>query len=260
VGADHTAALLSAQVEQDGEATLLVDIGTNTEISLAHRGRILSCSTASGPAFEGAHIRDGMRAAPGAIERVHIVDGRVTLGTVGGTPPVGICGTGILSAIAELRAAGLVDRRGSLSSALPGGSRPTEFVLCPAEKSGHGRAVTLTRRDIGEIQLAKGAIRTGIDVLLEAANLKAEDVRRWVIAGAFGTYLDLKSALSIGMFPPAPLERFEQVGNAAGMGARQMLLSRRSREEAQRLAEGVEYIELTTYRKFTEKFAESMAL
>jgi uncharacterized 2Fe-2S/4Fe-4S cluster protein (DUF4445 family) len=260
VGADHTAALLAAHMEQGGGPTVLVDIGTNTEISLAHAGRILSCSTASGPAFEGAHIHDGMRAAPGAIERVRILDGQVTLSTVGGALPVGICGTGILSAIAEMRAAGLVDHRGAMLSLTPGAARPTEFVLCPAGESGHGRAVVVTRRDISEIQLAKGAIRTGIDVLLERAEVKAQEVQRWVIAGAFGTYLDLQSAMRIGMFPQVPLERFEQVGNAAGMGARQMLLSRRSRAEAERLAEKVEYIELTTYRKFTEKFADSMAL
>jgi len=260
VGGDHTAALLAAQVERGGEAMVLVDIGTNTEISLAYRGRILSCSTASGPAFEGAHIHDGMRAAPGAIERVRIIDGKVSLGTVGGVPPVGICGTGILSAIAEMHAAGLVDQRGALVSALPGGKRPAEFVLCPAGESGHGREVVVTRRDISEIQLAKGAIRTGIEILLERADLKPAEIQRWVIAGAFGTYLDLRSALNIGMFPQVPLERFEQVGNAAGMGARQMLLSRKSREEAERLAERVNYIELTTCRSFTEKFAQAMSL
>lgn len=261
VGADHTAALLSTRLRKNGDARVLVDIGTNTEISLAVGERLYTCSTASGPAFEGAHIRDGMRAAPGAIERVSLERERVAVTTIDGRAPVGICGTGILSAIAQLLEAGKIDRSGRLHRDATGVrlvDGKAAFVLTPAAESGHGRDILITRKDINEIQLAKGAIRTGIEVLLKEAGLGANQVVEWIIAGAFGTYLDIPSALRIGMFPDLPVERFHQVGNAAGAGAKQMLISRRKREEAQRLVQGVDYIELTVYPDFSRRFVEAM--
>jgi len=261
VGADHTAALLTVQAYAGDRRLVLVDIGTNTEISLVTSHGIFSCSTASGPAFEGAHIRDGMRAAPGAIERVRITGEEVRVNTVGGQPPVGICGTGILKAIAEMLEVGVLDRRGNLRKddrrvrVVDG--KPA-FVLVPAAQSGNGREIVITRKDVNEIQLAKGAIRTGIEVLLNEAGVGAGAVDEWIVAGAFGTYLDLGSAQRTGLFPTQPLERFRQVGNAAGMGAKQMLISRHKREEASRLARQVQYIELTVYPNFTEKFLEAM--
>lgn len=265
VGADHTSALLTtlAMIEAN-EKVVLVDIGTNTEISLITPQRIYSCSTASGPAFEGAHIRDGMRAAPGAIENVHWRDGRVEVVTVGGQPPVGICGTGILKAISELRRAGVIDRRGALIKSAPGvrmENDKAEFLLVPENLTGHGRDIVITRRDVNEIQLAKGAIRAGIEICLEVAGLSAQAIEEWIIAGAFGTYLDVNSALTIGMFPSqASKERFRQVGNAAGMGAKRMLLSRQQRLLAQNVVHRVEYIELTVYPDFTQKFVQAMYL
>ncbi len=261
VGADHTAALLSSRVYQDGTPQVLVDIGTNTEISLVHAGKIHSCSTASGPAFEGAHIRDGMRAAPGAIDSLHITQESVLVTTIEAAKPVGICGTGILKAISEMLDAGLLDERGSLNrndTRVRTIGRKTEFPLVSAGQSGHGREIAVTRKDVNEIQLAKGAIRSGIDILLAEAGLDASQVQHWVIAGAFGTYLDLGSAVRIGMFPDVPLERFSQVGNAAGMGAKQMLLSQHLRTEASQVARSVNYIELTAYPAFTDIFLKNM--
>ncbi len=261
VGADHTAALLSARMRKNGDAKVLVDIGTNTEISLAVGERLYTCSTASGPAFEGAHIRDGMRAAPGAIERVNLEGGKVVVTTIDGRAPVGICGTGILSAVAQMLDTGIIDRRGSLRRNAEGVrlvDGRAAFVLVTTAASGHGRDILITRRDINEIQLAKGAIRAGIEVLLEEAGLDAEQVAEWIIAGAFGTYLDIPSALRIGMFPNLPVERFHQVGNAAGVGAKQMLISCRKRQEAQSLVEGVDYIELTIYPGFNRRFVDAM--
>ncbi len=265
VGADHTSALLATLAMSKAEKTrVLVDIGTNTEISLITRERVYSCSTASGPAFEGAHIRDGMRAAPGAIENVHLRDGRVEVITVGGKPPVGICGTGILKTISELRQAGIIDRRGTLKRDSPGvrlENDRAEFLLVAAALTGHGRDIVVTRRDVNEIQLAKGAIRAGIEVCLEVAGLTAQEVEEWIIAGAFGTYLDVNSALVIGMFPPqVPKERFRQVGNAAGMGAKRMLLSRQQRLLSNEIVQRVEYIELTVYPNFTQRFVQAMYL
>lgn len=149
-----------------------LDIGTNTEVVLAHRGRLTSCSTASGPAFEGAHIRHGMRAMSGAIERVHLVDGRVEVETIDGAPPVGLCGSGVLDVVGELCRAGLVDRRGRLrlGAAVRAGDGGPEFLLVSAAASAHGHDITLTQQDIGQIQLAKGAILAGMELLLERAD------------------------------------------------------------------------------------------
>jgi uncharacterized 2Fe-2S/4Fe-4S cluster protein (DUF4445 family) len=262
VGGDHTAALLATR-SFPGRVRVLVDIGTNTEISLVAGDEIYTCSTASGPAFEGAHIHDGMRAAPGAIEKVRLADGRARWATIGGLAPVGICGSGILQAVAELRAAGLIDTRGALRKDAPDmriADGKAEYLLVPAAQTGHGRDVVITRRDVNEIQLAKGAIRAGIELMLKHGNVAAEDVQEWVIAGAFGTYLDIASAVRLGMFPDAPLERFHQVGNAAGMGAKQMLLSVAERREASRLAQRANYVELTVEPGFTDEFMKAIYL
>jgi uncharacterized 2Fe-2S/4Fe-4S cluster protein (DUF4445 family) len=260
VGADHTAALLASGAYNSVRSMVLVDIGTNTEISLVLQGKISSCSTASGPAFEGAHIHDGMRAAPGAIERIRIHQGTIQVDTIGNVPPVGLCGTGILNAIAEMLEHSVLDRRGVLrqDKGAKWFNSKGEFVLVPADRSAHGREIVVTRRDIHEIQLAKGAIRAGIEILLMEAGIPALRVDQWIIAGAFGTYLDLKSAIRTGMFPAVPLESFRQVGNAAGMGAKKMLLSRQKRTEAELMARQVKYIELTSLANFTPKFMEEL--
>lgn len=262
VGADHVSALVASRSYIDQNHTsLLVDIGTNTEISLIHNGRVLSCSCASGPAFEGAHIKDGMRAAPGAIERVHISRDEIRPVTIGAQAPVGICGSGILNAVAEMLASEVIDMRGVLSQKdgrVRQANARAEFLLVPSEKTGHGRDIVVTRRDINEIQLAKGAIRGGLEILLKEAGIRPDEVDDYIIAGAFGTHLDLKSALRVGMFPCLPYERFHQVGNAAGVGARQMLLSRAVRREAERIVSGVEYVELTTYPRFHDVYVECM--
>lgn len=266
VGADHVSALLATQSYAAERTALLVDIGTNTEISLTYQGQVYSCSCASGPAFEGAHIHDGMRAAPGAIDRVKLNGGQVDLTTIGNVPPVGICGSGILNAVAEMLDAGIIDPRGVLRAA-PGSPHETrirpsgrqmEFVLVPAEASGAGREIIVTRKDVNEIQLAKGAIRAGIEILLREAGIAAEAIEDFIIAGAFGTYLDLGSALRVGMFPTIPLDRYHQVGNAAGVGAKEMLISQEKRAEAARLIDGVRYIELTTHGDFTPTFVDAM--
>jgi uncharacterized 2Fe-2S/4Fe-4S cluster protein (DUF4445 family) len=263
VGADHTAVLLAADGWQMQHTAIIIDIGTNTEITLLHAGRRLSCSCASGPAFEGAHIRDGMRAAPGAIERVQLVEGRIQLQIIGGGAPVGVCGSGILDVVALMVDHGLVDRRGAFNPDHPlihneNGSRA--FILAPAATTAHGRDVTITRRDVSEIQLAKAAIRAGIDILLDEAGIAAEMVEDFVIAGAFGSYINLDSALRIGMFPALPPERFRQIGNAAGTGARRLLTSRVLRARAAELVQQIEYIELTTHAGFQTIFMNRMAL
>ncbi len=221
----------------------------------------MSCSCASGPAFEGAHIQDGMRAAPGAIERIQIVDGEIRYQTVDGQPPIGICGSGILDAVAEMLDDQAVDRRGAMRdehervAAVEG---KKSFLLVHKSASGHQRDITLLPKDIYEIQLAKSAIRAGIDVLLDQVGLHYEAIDSFIIAGAFGTYLDLRSAIRVGMFPPLPLERFRQVGNAAGIGAKQMLISSERRRRANAIAQRVEYIELATHPLFFRVFMDAL--
>jgi uncharacterized 2Fe-2S/4Fe-4S cluster protein (DUF4445 family) len=269
VGADHVAMILAAGIHEAEDVTVGLDIGTNTEIVLSAGGRLLSCSCASGPAFEGAHIRDGMRAAPGAVERVHLFDAadgarRVDYQTIDDAPASGICGSGILDGVAELLRSGVLQASGAMRE----GSHPRvrvteegpEFLLVPAGERGALRDVAITRKDVNEIQLAKAAIRAGIEVLLMEAELEQQDVERVVVAGAFGTYLDVGSALAIGMFPPLPRRRFEQIGNAAGMGAKMSLLSGRHRESAGTLAGSIEYVELAADPRFTEAYTSALML
>jgi uncharacterized 2Fe-2S/4Fe-4S cluster protein (DUF4445 family) len=270
VGADHVAMLLASVVEEgeggglrlrnDSRVIVALDIGTNTEISLLHAGRILTCSCASGPAFEGAHIHDGMRAAPGAIERVRFAEGQVQTFTIGGRQPVGLCGSGILDAVAGLLEQGAIERRGNFvrDHALVriANENRGHVVIVPAERAGHGHEIIVNRQDVNEIQLAKGAIRAGIEVLLAEAGLVADQIEEFIIAGAFGTYLDIDSAVRVGMFPALPTGRYHQVGNAAGAGARQMLVSVQRRRLAAELVRRVEYIELTVHPRFTDTFVQ----
>ena len=261
VGADHVSMLLATGVWKERRTVIALDIGTNTEITLAHEGRLRSCSCASGPAFEGAHIVDGMRAAPGAIERVQILGSDVRVFAIGNVPPVGLCGSGILDAAAQMLEAKVIDARGvfaELPSRIFEREGEKAFVLVPAKNSGNGRDVVVTRRDISEIQLAKGAIRAGMEVLLQEAGIAAGDLDEIVVAGAFGTYLDVRSAIRVGMFPGLPQARFRQVGNAAGMGAKQMLVSRDQRRAADEIVRRVEYVELTTHPSFVDKFMQCL--
>jgi uncharacterized 2Fe-2S/4Fe-4S cluster protein (DUF4445 family) len=264
VGADHVAMLLGSGMLEHGGIVLGMDIGTNTEISLIAHGKHYACSTASGPAFEGAHIRHGMRAAPGAIEKVVIHDGQVLLQTIDNQPAVGLCGSGILDVVAQLHRAGWLNERGGLDLSRGGGrirqgERGAEFVVASAQENG-GREITFSRSDVNEIQLAKGAMRTGANILLQKAGVSEQEIDAIFIAGAFGTYLDVQSGIDIGMFPCLPKERFQQVGNAAGSGARMALLSTEKRREVVAIARRVQYVELTTEKSFPSLFAKALML
>jgi uncharacterized 2Fe-2S/4Fe-4S cluster protein (DUF4445 family) len=178
VGADHAAVILSTELWKTGKTILAIDVGTNTEISLVSNGSLLSCSCASGPAFEGAHITNGMRAAPGAIERVQIIDGEIKTFTIDDALPVGICGSGILDVVAEMKAANLMDEKGALIEGKlnirKGKKKNLEFLLVPREFTGHERDISVSRTDVNEIQLAKAAIRAGQEILLAKAGIAAE--------------------------------------------------------------------------------------
>lgn len=264
VGADHVAMLLGSQMLENKGVVLGLDIGTNTEISLIAHGKHYACSTASGPAFEGAHIQYGMRAAPGAIEKVFIQNNQVKYQTIDNLAPIGLCGSGILDLVAQLLKEGVINARGSF---VKGSSNPRvrkgqkgyEYVLVEAGENA-GKEISFNRKDISEIQLVKGSIRAGIEILLEKAGVPESDIDQVMIAGAFGTYLDVKSGIEIGMFPNLDLEKFVQVGNAAGTGAKMALLSRKVRSEAVQIAKHVQYVELTTEPGFTDTFARCLSL
>jgi uncharacterized 2Fe-2S/4Fe-4S cluster protein (DUF4445 family) len=266
VGADHVAMVLAADLDRADRVAVGLDIGTNTEIALCKPGApgsppLTSASCASGPAFEGAHIHDGMRAADGAIEGIRLTPDGAELRVVGNTRPVGICGSGIVDAIAELRRTGRVNERGRLRADAPGvrrGRDGLEFLLAPAADTGNGTDIVVTQGDVDEIQLAKGAIAAGVRVVLQATGTDPDSVEEVIVAGAFGTYLNLDSALDIGLLPRLPLARYRQVGNAAGAGAKATLLSVTERDRARRIAEHDNYVELTTFPGFQRQFARSM--
>jgi uncharacterized 2Fe-2S/4Fe-4S cluster protein (DUF4445 family) len=263
VGADHVAMVLASDLDQSDKVTLGLDIGTNTEISLRLPGEsyLTAVSCASGPAFEGAHIRDGMRAASGAIEKVRLNAKSVELTTIDNEPAVGLCGSGILDTVAELYRTGRLDRSGRFQRErldVRLGDQGAEFLLVPANRSGGGRDIVITQKDVNEIQLAKGAIHAGLKILLEATGTPPEAVQEVIVAGAFGSYLNIQNAINMGLFPRLPNAQYRQVGNAAALGAKWILISRQARLRAQQIARQTHYLELTTYPKFSRQFALAM--
>ncbi|MFZ5818187.1 MAG: ASKHA domain-containing protein [Bacillota bacterium] len=254
VGADAVAAGLAGGIDQGEETVLVVDIGTNGEMLLRHRGRVYACSAPAGPAFEGGEISQGMRAGPGAIEAVHFDGRELQVGVIKGAPARGICGSGLLDAVAALLDAGLLDWMGRIRPegpaahrAAPGGSA---VALAPG--------VSLTQKDIRALQLAKGAIRSGIDLLMQVAGIGPEELDAILLAGAFGNYLRRESAIRIGLLPPVAPERVRPIGNAAAAGAKLALLSKEGRARAEALAREAHWIDLATHPDFEEIFMEAL--
>jgi uncharacterized 2Fe-2S/4Fe-4S cluster protein (DUF4445 family) len=264
VGADVVGDLVATQFYHGKEVTLLIDIGTNGELILGNESLgLTACSVAAGPAFEGSHIGFGMSASPGAIEHVRIDPAScdVQYETIGGSPPKGVCGSGILDAVAEMLQAGIILPNGKIEMSIPSrrlrqGQEWIEFVLEWAENTALGKDIALTQKDVREVQLAKAAFRAGVRILMQHMGVK--QVERVVLAGAFGSYLDPKSALAIGMLPPCDPERIISVGNAAGTGARMALLSKSQRAEAANVALRVNYLELTVQPNFGAIFLDEL--
>jgi len=262
VGADTVGMILALDLEREPEITLSIDIGTNGEIVLSKAGELLTTSTAAGPAFEGAQISCGMRALEGAVTGFRILpDGGLDLAVVGGGRPKGLCGSGLISGIAELLEAGLLEASGRLL--------PPEEVARPElaarlfreEKMLAFRLsdrVFITQRDIRELQLAKGAIRTGIDLLLDAAGVSPESLARIRLAGNFGSGLDIRKTMRLGLIPELPVEKVDVVGNAALRGAALALVSREYRDRAARIHRRCKFLELAARPDFQVRFASSM--
>ncbi len=272
VGGDTVGGILAVGLSDADGPSLLVDIGTNGEIVVQAGGRLMAASTAAGPAFEGARISCGMRGSSGAIEKV-VVGDHLRINVIGNIPPLGLCGSGLIDAAAELLRHGILTPHGRLQmpDELPAGVNPdlarrvtvaegrASFVLASAEETGHHRPITLTQRDLRELQLATGAIRAGITILLRRAGLEPGDLQRVLIGGGFGNFIRRSNAQRIGLLPHAiEHRRIRYMGNTSLAGARLTALSRRMRQEAEDLARRAEHIDLSTDAEFQQAFADAM--
>ena len=269
VGADLVAGLLATGLAQNEGVRLLVDVGTNGEIILGSASRTVATAAPAGPAFEGAQIQDGMRASTGAIEAVTINPEGLELQVIGDVPPIGLCGSGLLDVVAQLRLSGLMLPSGRFVKAeeatelvspelarriITDEEGRRSFVLAWPEESGSGKSIVLTQRDVRELQFAKGSIAGGIDVVMQELGVDADELVEIFLAGSFGSYINPQSARIIGLVPPVPVERIEAVGNAAGEGAKIALLSFRERQVARSLPQIVEYHELSGRGDFNDSF------
>jgi uncharacterized 2Fe-2S/4Fe-4S cluster protein (DUF4445 family) len=264
VGADNMGVIVATQPHRQDKILLIIDIGTNGEIVLGNKHKLLSTSCATGPAFEGAQIKFGMRAAPGAIERVRIEPGswEVDYEVIGDGKARGICGSGIIEAVAEMFKTGIIRKNGNFNPGVDSdrlrknGKGQYEYVLAWAQDTAINRDIAVTLGDIRAIQLAKGALYTGCKILMKRYGV--ESVDRVILAGAFGNYIDKEASMLIGMFPDCDLEKVVAVGNAAGDGARAALLNRDLRREAEEVARKIEYVELTVDKEFQKEFMMAM--
>lgn len=262
VGADIVADVVATGLAREDRLRLLVDVGTNGEIALGSADRVVATAAPAGPAFEGGQIVHGMRASEGAIEGV-VLDDDVHLQVIGGdVEPRGICGSGLVDVVAQLRLSGLLRENGILLSRDEAAGHPLAGRL--VEREGiRAFALTddvlLTQLDIRELQSAKGAIATGIEVAMDALGLRPEDLEEVMLAGSFGTYINPESARVIGLVPPVPVERIKAVGNTASEGAKMALMSFREREIAFELPRFIEYIELSGAADFNDRFIRNLA-
>ena len=269
IGSDTVGVVLATGLHKSKIPRIALDIGTNGEIVLSDGKRMVACSCAAGPAFEGAHIQYGMRGCSGAIDQVDFKEGELVYHVIDQAPPQGICGSGLVDALSGLLGAGLITVDGRLLTRKVAAGSPyagrlseephTQFLLTEEDPPPGGRSVVITQKDIREVQLAKGAMLAGVRILLDHLGLKTEDVQEVYLAGAFGNYVRARSALRIGLLPAFPKAVIRQVGNAAGSGAKMALLSRRAFEEARRIAERIEYVDLARVPDFQHQFVKGMA-
>ena len=264
VGADTVGVIMATGLDRAAGVKMAIDIGTNGEVVLGYKDRILACSTAAGPAFEGARITHGMRAAAGAIEKVIINQHELSYEVIDGVEPQGLCGSGLLDLVAEMRKTGLIDETGRILKANEVSSnvgpeilkrlKGDTFLIAEAK----GRRIEINQRDIRQFQLAKGAIRTGIEILKKKLGVKDDDISEVYLAGAFGNYIHPENARLIGLIPKISRERIRFVGNAASEGARMALISQEEKERAEEISRKVEHVELSLDPAFSEEFSKAM--
>lgn len=272
VGADTVGASLAVEMDKKDELTLLIDIGTNGEMVLGDSNRLIACSTAAGPAFEGAVITYGMRGAESAIDHVTLKDGKLDYSVIGNVKPRGICGSGIIDLVSELVRTGLVDSGGRL---LMGDEISSEegalyaehievidgrrcIVLADEKNSGSGEKIIFTQKDIREVQLAKGAMAAGIQMMARKLGADVNDIKSIMIAGAFGSYMSPKSACGIALIPPKLENKVNAVGNAAGQGSIFAAMSRAEYGRAYDISKKIEYLELAADPEFQDVFVDNL--
>jgi len=271
VGSDTVGVILASGMMHSEEPRIAIDIGTNGEVVVGNRNRLIACSCAAGPAFEGARIRYGMRATEGAISKV-VLNEEVEVSVIGGGRATGMCGSGLIDAVAELLRVGVIGESGriaephTLPGTLPEGIRKAvvscdgqpAVVLVAAHRSKMGEAILLTQRDVREVQLAKGAIWAGIQVVSSEFGLNPREVSQVLLAGGFGNFIRRSNAKRIGLLPDLPTSRIEFIGNAAAVGARMALKCRGCRAEAEMISRTTEYVELANRPDFQALFMDAM--
>ncbi|MBU1428761.1 DUF4445 domain-containing protein [bacterium] len=272
VGADIAAGILATCMWKKEKNILFLDLGTNGEIVLSARGKLWACSTAAGPAFEGARISSGMRAAEGAIDKVKMDHKSFAYSVIKEDKVKGICGSGLIDLIAEMLRLGLINKSGRLTDRegcnaelgeeirkrIIKGQKGNKFLLVEGKETENGDPVFLTQKDIREVQLAKAAIFAGIKILLKEVNILPEDIQEILLAGAFGNFIDKESARRIGLIPYLSLKKIKSVGNTAGRGAEIALLSEKMKEVCRDTAREVQYIELSSRSDFQDEFMDAM--
>lgn len=270
VGADTVAAITAVDQDTSNKMTLLLDLGTNGELAIGNRNNIVVSSTAAGPAFEGGELSCGMRAGDGAIDDVTVSD-NVYITTINNAKPKGIAGSGVIKAIAQLLKAGVINPSGRFNDVAEMAELPPQiverlqeknrekiFILASAEDCETGADVYLSQGDIRKIQLVKSSIYTGAEILMEKIGIQTDEVDQVLIAGAFGNYIDLESAVTIGLIPQADLSRVHPVGNAAGTGAVKALLSQKHLERCYSVAKNAGFVELANHPQFQDKFVSNL--
>jgi uncharacterized 2Fe-2S/4Fe-4S cluster protein (DUF4445 family) len=267
VGADITAGVLSSGVYLYEEVVLFLDVGTNGEMVLGNRDWMVTCACSAGPAFEGAGVVDGMRATEGAIEEVWVNNETYepTYRVIGGGKPRGICGSGLISLLAEMFLTGVLDKAGNVNVDLKTrrvreGDHGGEYVIAWGAETEHGKDIVITHVDIDNLLRAKAAIYAGFTILADQVGVPLESVAKMLIGGSFGKYINVEKAVQIGLLPDMPWERFEFLGNTAIRGSYYALLSQQSRERVADIAKRMTYIELSADNTFYEAFMSAMFL
>ena len=267
VGGDIVAGVLASGIYRSPQLSMLFDVGTNGEIVIGNGEWLMCCSASAGPAFEGGEVKFGMRATHGAIEKVKVLDGGESVETVviAGEKPRGICGSGLIDVISELRRAGVVDRAAKFAdpdycSRLRVNDDGSEFVLAFADDTAIGRDIVITQADINNLVRSKAAVYAGASVLIKSMDLSFDDIEQMFIAGGFGNYLDLPAAVAIGLLPDIPLEKVKFIGNSSLSGAKLALLSREALDEVERIAQKMTYIDLSSNNQFMDEYSSALFL
>ncbi len=266
-GGDLIAGILASGMHRSQEISMLVDVGTNAEVVLGNQDWLVACAGAAGPALEGGILSCGMRAREGAIERVKIdpVNLDVKYQTIGNAPPRGLCGSGIIDLLAAMFEAGLVDQTGKLvlqwdRKRIVERDRELIYIVAAPDQSAHGQPVYISQSDIKNLIRSKGAMYTILNVVIQSIGIDFDDIEHFYVAGAFGSYIDPQRAVTIGMLPDIPLDRFKGLGNAAGDGAVQLLLRKGAMKEVEEICDRITYLEMNVRKDFMNQLTGALFL